>query len=142
MSIVVFNEQAFALRYPEFSAVNPTLLNAYFNEATIYCSNDNITAPITDINLRTVCLNMLTAHIAALSGAANATPGPAMVGRIDQASEGTVSVHAAMNGAPSGSQAWYQQTQYGAAYWQATKSFRTMRYRPRNARFYPPGMIP
>ena len=70
---------------------------------------------------------MLVAHIAALNSGTNGNAAPETVGRVDQATEGSVSVHLDMGAVP-GTAAWYMQTKYGAAYWSATKQYRTMRY--------------
>ncbi len=131
MSVVAFDSAAFLARYPEFSSVSVPTLQAYFNEATIYLNNTD-TSPVTDGSvggLRSMLLNMLTAHIAALNSGVNGVAPSQLVGRIDQASEGSVSVHADMGAIP-GTAAWYMQTKYGAAYWQATATYRTMRYFP------------
>jgi hypothetical protein len=52
-----------------------------------------------------------------------------LVGRIDNASEGSVAV-ATQNDYPPGTPQWFQQTKYGSDYWAASAPFRTMRYRP------------
>jgi uncharacterized protein DUF4054 len=119
--VVSFNPAAFVARYPEFVAVAVDTLSAYFAEATLYLNN-TVTSPVQDLGMRAILLNMLTAHIAAL----NASP---LVGRIDSATEGSVTVHAAYATAVSGSMAWYTQTKYGAAYWSATKPYRKFTYR-------------
>ncbi len=129
MAIVVFNPAAFIARYPEFAAVSPTLLGDYFTEATIYCNNTD-QSPVTDIAVRTIFLNMLTAHIAALADASRP------VGRIDSATEGSVSAHMAYSNAVAGTMAWYIQTQYGASYWTASKPFRAFQYVPQPTRCY------
>ena len=128
MSIVVFDPAGFLGRYPEFVSVSVPALQAYFTEATIYLNNTE-TSPVTDITIRTMLLNMVVAHIAALNSGVNGQPASPLVGRIDQASEGSVSVHADM-GPVTNSQAWWMQSKYGAAYWQATASYRTFRYFP------------
>ena len=125
MSAVVFDSTAFKARYPEFSAVDDALLSAYFVEAGLYLSNTN-NSPVQDINRRAVLLNMLTAHIAAIGGALSSDGQPRPVGRVSSATEGSVS--AAMEYLAPGSSAWFAQTQYGAAFWQATTSLRSMRY--------------
>lgn len=134
---VTFNYATWVARYPEFSAVSPDLAGSYFDEAGLYFANCGWTA---SLKIAPTLLNMLTAHIAALnapqangSPATTGQPASPLVGRIDQASEGSVSVHADMGdaNAASPSQAWYMQTKYGAAYWAATAQFRTARYSPR-----------
>lgn len=128
MAIVVFNIEAFRERYPEFDAVSDSLLNAYFIEATVYLDNTDH-SPVRDINVRAVYLNMLVAHIAALYSGANGEKPTGLVGRVASASEGSVSV--STGEVPvTGSSWWFLQTPYGAAYWQATAAYRTVRYVP------------
>jgi hypothetical protein len=52
------------------------------------------------------------------------------VGRLNQASEGSVSASFDYGAASAGSGEWFNQSQYGAAFWQATSSYRTMHYVP------------
>lgn len=134
MAVVAFNPTAFKARYPEFAAVSNDLLAACFGEAGFYLSNkDN--SPVQDVTRRAVLLNMLTAHIAYLGGALSADGQPRPVGRVSQAAEGSVS--ASFEGVPPtpGTGAWFQQSQYGAAFWQATSSLRGMRYIPCPTRY-------
>jgi hypothetical protein len=131
--IVVFDYNAWVTRYPEFAVggaqpVAESLATAYFNEATLYQAN-NGAGPVRDSTTQSMLLNMLTAHIASLNAAINSAPAPNIVGRINSASEGSVSV-GSENLYPPGTPQWYQQTKYGAAWWAATAQFRTMRYRP------------
>ena len=134
MPAVVFDPATFKARYPEFAAVaNPTLA-ACFDEAGLYLSNtDN--SPVQNLTRRATLLNMLTAHVAYIGGLLSADGMPRPVGRVSQASEGSVS--AAFEGVPPtpGSGAWFQQSQYGAAFWQATSSLRGMRYIPCPTRY-------
>lgn len=125
MASVTFDVAAFKVRYPEFSPVADAKLEACFVEATLYLSNaDN--SPITDLIRRALFLNMLTAHVAYISGSLNADGMPNPVGRVSNASEGSVSV--GLDYATPGTAAWFSQSQYGAAFWQATSSLRGFRY--------------
>lgn len=129
MPAVVFDPAAFKARYPKFAAVADPTLAACFDEAGLYLSNaDN--SPVQNLIRRATLLNMLTAHVAYIGGLLSADGMPRPVGRVSQASEGSVS--AAFEGVPPtpGSGAWFQQSQYGAAFWQATSSLRGMRYIP------------
>ena len=124
---VAFNYSAWSARYPEFSTVTEQTAQLYFNEACLYCDNTG-TGPVKDEAVLSVLLNMLTAHIAYLS-----TPGRDSVGRVSSASEGSVS--ASFDLQVPGSAAWFAQSKYGLAFWQATAQYRTARiYRgqPRN----------
>ncbi|EJX7554741.1 DUF4054 domain-containing protein, partial [Escherichia coli] len=126
MGVVIFDPSAFKLRYPEFSSVDDALLQQYFTQATIYLDNTD-TSRVSDLAVRSMLLNMLVAHIACLYSGANGQSPSGLVGRIDSASEGSVSVHADMPGGTANS-AWYMQTKYGADYWNATAPFRTFQY--------------
>lgn len=126
MAVVSFDYAAWAARYPELSAyVAPQQAQAFFSEAQLYCDNTD-SSIVTNVATRAVLLNMLTAHIAALN-ARLAAPSSPLVGRINSASEGSVSVSAELN-LPPGSSQWYAQTKYGIAFWQATARYRTFRY--------------
>ena len=125
MSIVAFNATTFRARYPEFSAVPSATLVAYFNEATLFLDNTD-GSPVTNLTRREALLNMLTAHIGALSGALSHDGQSQAVGRVSSGSEGSVS--ATMEYLTPGTHSWFTQTQYGAAYWQATLAYRTFRY--------------
>lgn len=135
MTAVVFDPAAFIVRYPEFAAVDPGLLQQYFNEAGLWLSNTD--CPVADIPTRTILFNYLTAHIAVLNGALNPPQeGGAAgvpVGRTSNASEGSVSAGFDYGGQP-GSASWYNQTQYGAAYYSAVLPYRSFRYRARPVR--------
>lgn len=123
--VVSFVPTDFIARYPEFTSI-VSALPSYFGEATLYLDN-SINSRVVNVETRLPLLWMLTAHIAALNGGVNGQPASPLVGRITTAGEGSVSVATEMPGA-NGSSAWFLQTKYGAAYWQATLRFRQMRY--------------
>ena len=210
--VAVWNYGLFIGRYPEFAAVNPAQLAAFFTEAGLYLSNCP-TSPVQNATRRLVLLNMLTAHIAFLAGLLGASasalqpatatlnvtspaPGnfswphglgmapqsitilmtsagsiwaqspafdatnvylsasapnlsatislfslttasstqPRPVGRTSDATEGSVSASFEYTAPTPGSGQWFQQSQYGAAFWQATSSLRGFRYIPARIR--------
>ncbi|TAL90909.1 MAG: DUF4054 domain-containing protein [Candidimonas sp.] len=130
--VVDFDYSGWSARYPEFStSVSAGLAQQYFNEAQLYCDNTPC-SPVTDASpggQRAVFLNMLTAHIAALNAPLNGQPSSPLVGRINSAAEGSVSVQTQLD-MPAGTAQWYTQTKYGIAYWTATAQFRMMQYVP------------
>lgn len=128
MAVVVFDLAGFRVRYPEFATVADALLGAYFVEATAYLNNTD-SSLVADLVLRSMLLNMLTAHVAAMNSGVNGQTASGLVGRVTSASEGSVSVSVDA-GPVTGSSAWFMTTRYGAAFWQATARFRTMRYIP------------
>lgn len=132
-NVVVFDYPSWIARYPEFVAVAQPQAQRFFDEACIYCDNTPC-SPI-PIPPRDTYLDMLTAHIAALNGGLNqggtiaAGDGIGVVGRISNASEGSVSIGTDYPMSGDGpNAAWYNQTRYGAAYWIATAQYRTFRY--------------
>lgn len=133
---VVFDYGTWSLRYPEFTqTVNAGLAQLYFDEACMFLENSACSRVIDNRpgGERAMLLNMLVAHIAALNAGTNGSAASALVGRISGATQGTVSVRTDMGspGSSAGSAAWYQQTKYGAAFWQTTAGFRLGgRYKP------------
>lgn len=127
---VVFNSGLFLARYPEFTAAynaSPTKFSqAYFYEAGLYLSNG--CGPVKDPTQLLVLLNMLVAHISFLAGDLNADGQARPVGRVSAAGEGSVNATFEMNPATPGTGPWFMQTQYGAAFWQATSKYRGFRY--------------
>lgn len=127
--VVVFDYMAWSARYPELatSVTQPTA-QMYFNEAQLYCDNTPCSI-VVDVCIRAVLLNQVTAHIAALNSSLNGQPSSPLVGRINAATQGSVSVGTQLD-MPPGSSQWFAQTKYGLAFWQATAQFRSMRYVP------------
>jgi len=126
--VAVFNFVEFSGVYPEFSLANPAACGMNFSLSTLLLSNCCGSA-VCDPNVRLSLLYMLCAHITYLNtpcGANNNQP-PGIVGRINSASEGSVSVSAEMPGVTASS-AYFMQTKYGAQFWQSTASLRTMHY--------------
>lgn len=123
------------VRYPQFNPsggsqpVSSALYSQYFADAQMYQAN-NGAGPISDTNTATRLMMMLISHIAAMetASALGVAPSP-LVGRISNASEGSVSV-GTDNQYPPGTPQWYQQTKFGSDWWAATAQYRTMRYRP------------
>jgi hypothetical protein len=131
MGTVVFDYAGWIARYPEFATLPQATAQALFNEAGLYCDN-TACSPITDDSVggqRSMLLWMVTAHIAALNFGVGGESASPLVGRVNSASEGSVSVAAQMDVAPGSAQG-FAQTKYGAAFWQATAQFRTMFYCP------------
>jgi len=131
--VAVWNPQVFLARYPEFGLVPLVSLQAYFTEAGLYLNNTPCSI-VQDVNTRLVLLNMLTAHIAFLGGALTADGQPRPVGRVSQASQGSISASFEDSAPLPGSGPWFRQSQYGAAFWQATTQYRSARYSPQPTR--------
>lgn len=135
--VVTFVPADFRAAYSDFAACTDGQLIGWFGRAALLFSNTTSNPAFCAVGVSgmTTLMYLLTAHIAWLNAprdlngnpAATGVPASPLVGRIDQASEGSVSVHADMGDATAGSpsQPWYMQTKYGAEYWAATAQFRT-----------------
>ncbi len=120
----------FLARYPEFTAAynaNPTLFASLFSEAGLYLNNTSCSV-VQDVNRRTILLNMVTAHIAFIGGILTADGQPKPVGILQSATQGSVSATFQNVPPTPGTGAWFQMSQYGAAFWQATTCYRGARY--------------
>ena len=131
---VTFDYNAWVARYPEFAAVQSATAQEYFNEAGLYFANPNPRVSTTAI-LSTL-LNMVTAHIASLYSQSQNDPTPGQpkdantpVGRINSATQGSVTIQT-QNDYPPGSPQWWQQSKYGASFWAASAQYRTGAYVP------------
>lgn len=128
MPIAVFDYAIWAARYRDLAAtVDPILGQALFDEAGLWLNNTD-SSPVVDVTQRRTLLNMIVAHLASLGGAGGGGNG-GLVGRVTKATEGSVTVEVDA-GPSSGSNAWWLQTPYGFAYWQATVAYRSAQYVP------------
>jgi hypothetical protein len=118
--------------WPEFAGIaNPVMANQFTGAQLLL--NNSCGSRVRDANTRLYLLYLLTAHLTFLNagtndGAGNVTPAPGIVGRIDNAAEGSVSVGAAYSSQVSQSEAFFIQTKYGAQFWQETAQYRTFHY--------------
>lgn len=127
--IVTFDPAAFLLIFPQFSNLGTPVLNTYFDVATTFVRNDGC-GPVTSVQMQTQLLNFATAHLLKLFATQADGQSPSeIVGRINNASQGSVSVGAEML-VPPGSAQWWNQTSFGATFWLLSAPFRTMRYMP------------
>ena len=126
---VVFSASEFLAQYPSFSTVPTPALQGNFNIACLQLQN-SAASVVQDAPTRQYFLYLLTAHITALLNGVNGEAPSGVVGRISNATQGSISVTAEWAASVSNSAAYYNQTQWGATYWQSTVSYRTARYVP------------
>ena len=97
---------------------------AFFNKATVLLLGNDLpgqpSSIVCDENARLQLFYMLGAHYAELQARTN-NGGAGMVGNVQSASEGSVSI--GMANYPVGTGKWYEQTQPGAEYWQAMQGY-------------------
>ena len=139
---VTFSYATWIAMFPLFSPLTQEQGLAYFNLATLICANTSTNPINRDGNLAAL-LYLLTCHFAWLncpkdaSGnpAATGSPPSGLVGRISNATEGSVSVTTEWNaGSSSDLEAFLTQTEWGASYWAMTAQYRTARYLARPTR--------
>lgn len=133
----VFDYANWVALFPQLAGVTESQATLYFNNfAVLYVRNDG-GGPVDDPVMQAGLLNLTVAHIATLLSptvngvptTGGSTPPSPLVGRINQATEGTVNVSTEMPDQQPNA-AWWNQTPYGAAVWMALKPFRTFRYMP------------
>lgn len=136
---VTYSYNDWITNFPEFAGCSPAQGQAYFNRASVIFANETCN-PAFSIGQAgfTTLFYTLVSHVAWLNAPRDASGNPAaagqpaspIVGRINSASEGSVSVGADMGDANAGSpsQAWYMQTRYGAEFWAAMAPYRTAIY--------------
>lgn len=132
--IAVWNPGIFLAMFPEFTTVynaNPARYAALFNYRAPRFLNNDPTSPVIDVQKRLGLLNMLVAHIAYLAGDLSADGQARPVGRVSDANEGSVGASFDYAPANQNNGQWFNQSQYGAEFWQATSSLRGFRYSPR-----------
>lgn len=136
---VQFNYTEWKDAYPELApAVKETMAKSLFAQAELLLDNTGCSEVI-DVEQRKILLDLLVSHLGLLRlNAVSVQPGeggstslsPGMVGHIASATEGSVSVSTDGLGATSPNAAWYQQTQYGATFWQMIQNLFHFEYMP------------
>jgi uncharacterized protein DUF4054 len=133
---VTFNYATWSQLFPQFSNIPQLIVTTVILPlAQQYLRNDG-GGPVQSAASQANLLNLIVAHVAQLLFGSTLQPLSPLVGRISSATEGSVSVQTDMPASPSA--AWFMQTPYGAAFWQATLPYRTMRYLPGPQRAFNP----
>ena len=122
--------------YQQFSNVGYNRINnVVLPVAQIYCRNDG-GGPINDVTTQTQALWLMVAHVAQIMFGSVDQPLTGAVGRVASAGQGSVSV--SLDYATPGSEAWFNQTPYGAAYIAMVKPFTMGFYAPKQTPVYRP----
>ena len=125
--IVEFSPAAFVAAYPMFSTVQEVVLTSNFTQACLMLDN-SCCSVVRDAPTRMVLLNLIVAHITALTSGVSGQPPSGLVGRVSNAQQGSVSVQAEYSSTVTNSQAYWVQTPWGAQFWAATARFRAATY--------------
>ncbi len=156
---VSFNYASWVASFPELAYISQPTAQGYWTLANLFVDNTpqppapaasqlpfvwacspfwNAGPIITDTTpggVLDTLLNLATAHIAALlSPASNGAAASSLVGRINSATTGSVTVSAEMR-SPAGTEAWWVQTKYGAMFWEAVAQYISFQYVPGPSRF-------
>jgi hypothetical protein len=134
----VFSYETWVAMFPIFAPLSPTQGNAYAMRAALQFANSCSNPAYCGAGSLDGYFYLVISHIAWLSSpkdangnpaAAGAAPSP-LVGRISNATEGSVSVQTEWDagGSVSPNEAYWLQTPFGAEFWTATAPFRTARY--------------
>lgn len=126
--VVTFDPISFKAAFPELATLTDGQCTAQFALATLYLDN-SVNSRVQQIENRAPLLNLLTAHLCKLNCGANGNAPSQLVGRISEATEGSVTVGTDLPAQPQGA-AWYQQTRYGAQFWTAARRFMQARFVP------------
>lgn len=131
--------------FPQFAAAPPQVQVEFCVPfAEQYWRNDG-TSPATTVEQQRTLLYLMVAHVVQIMYGPAGTGASGVVGFVNSASEGSVSISAEWPVSPDN--AWFLQTPFGAMFWQMTAAYRTMRYLPgprRNMNPWPPftGPVP
>ncbi|MBO1326053.1 DUF4054 domain-containing protein [Acetobacter sp. TBRC 12305] len=127
--VVVFDYGAWSALYPTLAAnVDTAQAQGYFDLACLYLDNTPAST-VRDLNGRAALLGLLVAHLASLALPQSQGGAGGLVGRVSEATRGSVSVKTEF-ATLSERAAWFGQTQYGASFWAATRGLRQARYVP------------
>jgi hypothetical protein len=136
---VTFDYTAWSALFPEFlTTVTEHQAIALFGVVTSTLQRNDGGGPISKTATQSTLLNYAVAHLAFLYNGTNTQPAAQVVGRINSATEGSVTVQTDYGNNVSQSQAFWLQSKYGSFWWAATNQYRRMRYLPGPAtNFYP-----
>jgi hypothetical protein len=129
MPAVAWNQAAFETAFPSFAPASSPAYPQLWVEAGFIVNNSG-SGLISDVTELTLCLNLLTAHLATLQlgpDGGNSGEPSGIVGRVTNAQQGTVSVAASMGNTVKYDDAFFLQTQYGARFLQVIARFRGFR---------------
>lgn len=119
--IIAFNYDEFILAYTEFNTLSEPVLQNYFDVATGILS-PVVGEVVCDANKLKNMLYLLTAHIGFLFNR-----GAGTVGALSSATEGSVSASFSQI-LQNINASWFNQTQYGALFWQLARPYMLGRY--------------
>lgn len=126
--VVVFEPAAFKTLFPRFVTVADVILTLNFAAAEMLVKN-SCCSRVVDAVKRERLLNLLVAHITQLLNGIDGQPPSGIVGVVNDATEGSVSVSTELGDIPF-TAVYFAQTPWGLLFWQLTAPFRQFVYVP------------
>ena len=149
---VVFDYETWVAMFPVFAPLSAAQGNAYFIRATTSIVGNSCSNPAFGDGKLEGMIYLATSHVAWLScpkdasgnPSATGTPPSPLVGRISNATEGSVSVQTEweVGGSQTQFDAYLQQTPFGVELLAAIAPYRTARYLPRVTPVIAGGVFP
>lgn len=130
-AVAVFVYQDWLNLFPALANTGPDQAASYFSLAGLYLNNTGWGGKVRDPTAQLQLMQLLTAHIAFLMNGDTTNPAasPAVVGHMDSANQGSVSIQTSIASNVPLEASWFTQTQYGLMFWQATAQYRTASFR-------------
>ncbi len=121
----------FIAQFIAFASLTQAQITAAYAEALATLSSQitNLTGDPAIDQINAIRMNYATAHLLAILYGENGNPPSGIVGRVDDATQGSVHVHADMGTMGQGA-VWWNQTVYGARFWALTEPLRRLSYVP------------
>lgn len=116
-------------RYPQYDNLTDEQIEDLLLDATDYLENTPCSI-VSNLDKRKRLIYLLTAHLAFLFYPdVNGDGGTGFVGRIGNATEGSVSISSGISGVPFKAE-FFMQSKYGYDFWERTKIYRMGLYVP------------
>lgn len=122
-NVFAFDPTEFKQLYPQFASYTDDQLNWFFEMVENDVLDNSETACIS-LSTRRKLFYLLVAHKAELQNRIN-SGNTGLVGRINSATEGSVSIGTDYLSSPTALAQWLNQTPYGAEYYALTQKYRT-----------------
>lgn len=120
--IADLNIEEWRARYPEYSNLSDVQIEDLLVDATDYLEN-TAQCIIQNLDKRKRLLYLLAAHLAYINYPdAQGNGGSGFVGRVERATEGTVTVDSGIKNAPFGAE-FFLQSKYGFEFWQRIRVY-------------------
>jgi hypothetical protein len=126
--VVTFNATNFQAMFPQFNTVSDAILTNFVLPFAQQIVRNDGGGPVSDAVSQANLLNLAVAHICALLWGVNGQAPTPLVGRLTNATQGSVSLATEFTGYQN--DAWYNQTPWGAMLVRMMRPFVSAKYYP------------